>query len=90
MHGLLHGRGGELAGDGASGFVARDQAGIGEHVEMLHDRRQRHLERFRESADRHAVFFIEPRQERAPGRVGERREHAVERGAFGSILILNH
>jgi hypothetical protein len=38
MHGLLHGRGRELAGNGASGFIAGDQAGIGEHVEMLHDR----------------------------------------------------
>ena len=38
MHGLLHGRGRQLAGDGASSFVARDETRIGEHVEMLHDR----------------------------------------------------
>jgi hypothetical protein len=38
MHGLLHGRGRKLACNGAPGFVARDQAGIVENIEMLHDR----------------------------------------------------
>ena len=53
---------------------------------MFHDRRQRHVERFREFADRCAVPFTQPRQERAAGRVGQRAEGSVE----GGIHILNH
>lgn len=90
MHGLLHGRRRQLARDGAPALVARDQAGIGEDVEMLHHRGQRHPERLGQFADRHAVVLVEPRQQRTPRRVGERGEHAVERGAFGGIFILNH
>ena len=90
MHGFLHGRGRELAGDGASGFVARDQTRIGKHVEMLHDGGQRHLERFRQLADGNAVLFIQSRQQGPPCGIGERGEHAVERGVLGGILILNH
>ena len=90
MHGFLHGRGRQLAGDGASSFVARDQTRIVEHVEMLHDGGERHRERFRQLADGNAVLFVQPRQQGTPGRIGERREHAVERGVLGGILILNH
>ena len=89
-HRLLHGRGRELACDFAPGLVARDQAGIGKHVEMFHHRRQRHFERLRQFADGDAVLFVEPRQQCAPGGIGERAEHAVERGGLGGVLILNH
>jgi len=53
---------------------------------MLHDRRQRHRERLREHANREFVVLREARQQRAPRRVGERRERAVE----GGVFILNH
>jgi len=89
LHGLLHGRGRELACDGASGFAARDQAGIHEDIEMLHDRRQRHFEWLRQFAHRDAVLFIQARQQRTPRGVGEGAEGAIE-GVLGGILILNH
>ena len=86
VHRLLHGRRGELAGDGAPGLDPRDQPRVRQHVEMLHDGGQRHRERPREIAHRDGVFGIEPRQQRAPRRVGEGREGAVE----GGSLIVNH
>jgi hypothetical protein len=90
MHGLLHGCGREFTCHRAPALVARDQAGIGEHVEMLHYRGQRHLERLGQFTGRNAVLLVEPREQRAARRIGERGEHPVERGAFASILILNH
>ena len=67
--GLFHGFGAQAARDRAACFVADDQAGVGQHVEMFHDRRQRHRERPRQLAHRNAVLSAEPRQQRAPRRV---------------------
>jgi hypothetical protein len=86
LHCGLHRRGGEPAGDGASGLAARDQAGIGQDVEMLHDRRQRYRERRSQRADREVGPLGKPHDQRAPRRVGERSEGAIERAA----LNLNH
>jgi hypothetical protein len=86
VHRLLHRPGGQPARHGAAGFRARDQAGVRQHVEMLHDRGQRHRERLRQIAHRNIVVPAEPRQQRAPGRVCQCCEGAVQR----RILILNH
>ncbi len=54
---------------------------------MLHHGRQRHVERPGKIADREGrVRFLQPGKQRAPGRVGERGESAVQCG----IVILNH
>jgi hypothetical protein len=37
VHGVLHRGGGQLAGNGAACFLPRDQTGVRQHVEMLHD-----------------------------------------------------
>ncbi len=86
MHRLLHGRGGQPAGHGAAALAAREEASVGQHVEVLHDRRQRDREWPRQLADRQARLLAEMREDRAPRRIGEGSEGAVERG----ILILNH
>jgi hypothetical protein len=83
---VAHRLGVEAAGDDASGFGARDQAGIGQHVEMLHDRRQRHRERRGERAHRNIRLCGKPHHHRAPRRVGKRRERTVE----GCALKVNH
>jgi hypothetical protein len=79
VHRLLHRLRGQPTADGAAGLLAVDQPGLGQHVEVLHDRRKRHRERARELADRHIRLGAEPRQQRAPRRVGKGREGAVER-----------
>jgi len=86
IHRLLHRSGGQAARHGAAGLGARDQAGIRQHVEMLHDRGQRHREWLRQIAHRNTVLPAEPRQQRAPGRVCKCGKGAVQR----RILILNH
>jgi hypothetical protein len=53
---------------------------------MLHDGRQRDLERLGQRADRQAGLFGETHQQRAPRRVGERGKGAIEWCA----AILNH
>jgi hypothetical protein len=53
---------------------------------MLHDRGQRHRERLRQLTDRKAFTIAEPRQQRAPGRIGKRGKGAVQ----NLLLILNH
>ncbi len=63
-----------------------DQACVRQHVEMLHDRRQRHREWLRQFAHRNAVLLAEPRQQRAPRRVCKCRKGAVQ----SMVLILNH
>jgi hypothetical protein len=50
VHRLLHRPGSQSARHDAAGFGARNQAGIRQHVEMLHDRGQRHRERLRQFA----------------------------------------
>jgi hypothetical protein len=86
VHRLLHRLGAQSARHGAAGFRARNQAGIRQHVEMLHDRGQRHRKRLRQIAHRDAVLLLQPRQQRAPRRICKRCESAVQ----GVIAILNH
>jgi hypothetical protein len=86
VHRLLHRLGGQPARHDAAGFRTGDQACVRQHVEMLHDRGQRHRERLRQIAHRNTVVPAEPRQQRAPGRVRERCKGAVQH----RILILNH
>jgi len=69
VHRLLHWPGGQPASHGAAGFGACDQAGVRQHVEMLHDRGQRHRKWLRQFAHRDAVLPAEPRQQRPPRRV---------------------
>ena len=56
---------------------------------MLHHRGQRHGQRPREFGDGKIAAFTQSRDERAPGRIGEGREGAVE-ALFGGGRILNH
>ena len=53
---------------------------------MLHDGGQRHRKRPRQLADRDRVMLAQPRQQGPAGRIGQRREGAIQRGC----LILNH
>jgi hypothetical protein len=85
FEGIAHRLGFEPACDRAPGFRARDQSGIRKHVEMLHDRRQRHWERRLQRAHRQARFCGKPHHQRPPRRVGQRRKGAVE-----SALTVNH
>jgi hypothetical protein len=85
-HRLLHGFGRQPARDDAAGLFPRDQAGIRQHIEMLHDRRQRHREWLRQFADGERFAAAEPRHQGSPGGVGQRGEGTVQR----FIVILNH
>ena len=86
VHRLLHGRSGQLAGDRAADFPARDQPGIRQHIEVLHDGGQRDGKRPSEIADRHGLLALELGDQGAPGGVGKRGKGPVESGG----LILNH
>jgi hypothetical protein len=86
IHRLLHRAGGQPARHRASDLLACDQAGIIKHIEMLDDRGKRDRKRLRQLADREALAIAEPRQQRAPRRIGKRSEGAVQ----GFVLILNH
>ena len=86
LHRLLHRAGGEPARHGAPGLLARDQACVRQHVEMFHDRGQRHRERLGQFAHRDAVPAAEPRQQRAPRRIRQRGKGAVQ----DLVVILNH
>jgi hypothetical protein len=90
VHRLLHRFRGEPACDDAAGLLACDQAGIRQHIEMLHDRRQRHRERLGELADRKPVAVGKPRQQRAPRWVRQRGKGAVQELIRGLIVTLNH
>jgi di/tripeptidase len=79
VHGLLHGPRTELTRDGAAGLGAGNQAGIREHIEVLHDRREGHREWLGQLANRHRLAFAQAHQDRAPCRVGQGAEGAVER-----------
>ena len=60
---------------------ARDQAGALQHLQMLGNRRQAHVERLGEFQHRRFAER-EPRQDRPPCRIGEGREGGAE--AVGS------
>jgi hypothetical protein len=85
-HRLFQRRRCEAANDGAAGFGARDQGRARQHVEMLHDRRQRHGKRTRKIADGSAFPLAQLGDQRAPRRIGERRENVIQIG----VLIVNH
>ena len=85
-HRFLHGGGRKPARDGAAGLRSGDQAGIRQHIEMLHDRRQRHRKRSGEITDGNVLVRVELREQRPPRRVGEGGKGAIERG----LLILIH
>jgi hypothetical protein len=78
IHRLLHRLRGKPACHDAAGLFARDQAGIRQHVEMLHDRGQRDREWLGEFADRKRVVIGKPREQRAPRRVSERGKGLVQ------------
>ena len=86
VHRLLHRLRGEPARHGAPGLLTHDQARIREHVEMLHDCRERNRERRRQLAHGEVIVLDEPRQQRAPRRIGQCRKCAIER----LVLMLNH
>ena len=77
LHGVFHRGGLERAAHGASRLASRDEAGVAQHVEVLHDGRQRHRERLRQLADGKAVVVVQPGQQRTPRRVGKRSKSAV-------------
>jgi hypothetical protein len=83
---LLHRLGGQPARHRPAGLLARDQSGIGQHIEMLHDRGQRHRKGLRQFTHRNAFPAAQPLQQRAPGRIRQRGKGAVQH--FFSIL--NH
>ena len=86
FHRLLHRPAAQPARHGAAGFGARDQAGVRQHVEMLHDRGQRHRKWLRQFTHGNVVLLTEPRQQCPSGRIGERGKRAVQ----GWLVILNH
>jgi hypothetical protein len=83
---LLHRLRRDTAGHHAPGLFANDEARIRQHVEMFHDRGQRHRKRRGQRAHGEHVGTSEPRQQRPSRRVRERCEGAVKCG----ISILNH
>lgn len=90
MHGFLHRAGRKLHRHGAPGLGARNQASVGEHVEVLHHGGQRHRKRLREFADRDLIALAQAREQGAARRIGECRKGAVEiRNCHGSILDRN-
>ncbi len=86
FHGLLHRGRGQAARHCAACLGLGDQPRVRKHIEMLHDRGQRHVERFRKFADGDALASLQFCQQRAPGRVGDSGKHAVQ--AVGRIV--NH
>ena len=86
VHGLLHGPRGQLAGDRAARLLAGDQAGVRQHIEVLHDGGEGHGERPGKLAYRNALACFKLRHQGASRGVGQRGESAVER----IVEILNH
>ena len=80
------GAGIDFAGDRAALLVSRDQPGVGEHVEVLHHRRQRHVERLRQFAHGKRLAGCQPRQQAAPGAIRQRGKDQIE----AVVTILNH
>ena len=78
MHGGLHRPRLQSAAHRAPGFAALDQAGARQHVQVLHDRRQRDLERRRDLGHREFGLIRQTIDDRAPRRVRERREGKIK------------
>ena len=77
--GLLQRRGRQLAPHDAAFLRARQQSGVFEHAQMLHEAGQRHAVRLRELADAQALAAIGQRAQHVAARaVGQRGEDEVE------------
>jgi hypothetical protein len=72
--------------NGATALLTRDEPRVFEDGDVLQEGRQRHRERGRDFARRRLLAFREARKDRAPRRVGESVEGAIEVGR----LIVNH
>ena len=71
---------------GPPGLLALDEPGAGQHVEVLHHRRQRHRKRCGDFADGQLRLTRQTVDNGAPGRIGKRSEGQIEPG----IAIVNH
>ena len=67
------------------GLFRTDQPALFQHLQMLQHRRQRHRQRPGEIADRGRAA-AQPLHDRAPARIGQCVEHAVEGGAIVSHM----
>jgi hypothetical protein len=65
----------------AAALGTLDQVGAGQHVEVLHDRRQRHRERCRKLGHGQLRFAGQTVDDGAPGRIRQGGEGEVELGA---------
>ena len=72
--GLFHRFGAQPAGDRPPALGSSDQAGIRQHVEVLHHRRQRHRKRPGEFADRQVFLFAQAGEQSAARGVGQRAD----------------
>src|SRR5581483_7747483 len=84
-HSLPHGLRAQSHGHRAAGLRAGNEPSLIQNVEMLHDCRQLDREGTRELADRRSARALEPREDRAPPRILQRRESAPQPG-----LIVRH
>ncbi len=72
--------------NGATALLTRDEPRVFKNGDMLQEGRQRHRERRRDLARCRLLALRETREDRAPRRVGESVESAVEIGS----LKVNH
>ena len=79
VRGLLHGRDGETAHADAADFLLRDEAGLLEHAEVLHDGGHGDFVGANEFCDG-GLAALESGQDAAARRVAECGEGGVERG----------
>jgi len=85
-HRVLHGFRGEGARHRASGFCACNQSGIVEHIQVLHDGGQRHLEGLGQITDGLVILRFQLCQQGAPRGVSQCGKGAVE----ACVCIVNH
>jgi hypothetical protein len=86
IHRVLHRFRGEPARHDAAGLFAGDEAGVQQHIEMLHDRGQGHRKGFGEFANGNRIALGKTREQRPPRRIGKRGKGAIQ----DFISILNH
>jgi hypothetical protein len=86
LHGAFHGSGLQATPHGAAALGALDQVGPGQHVEVLHDRGQRHRERLGQLCHRLAVLPRQLLEDGPPRRVCQRGKRTIE--LF--VLNVNH
>ena len=68
----------QTAAHDAPALLASDKSRIRQNVEMFHDCRQRHRKRLGKFADRKAVLFAQPGEQRASRGVCQRGKSAIE------------